>query len=161
MYLDIFMLYLYRKTEKNETKNGHFAECISQNTRQSGLHSASRTAALPSAKLLALGKAATWGHRGRRLCRVPDADTRQKFELCRVSAVRHSTKPKATVAPRGGFAECQGSRQTLCRVPEFRHSAKPPLPPGALPKFGSPLVLGSKLGHNHTYGDRKWVAGGL
>ena len=72
MYLDIFLLYLYRKTEKNETKEkfGHFAECISQNTRPSGLHSASRTAALPSAKLLALGKAATWGHRGRRLCNL-------------------------------------------------------------------------------------------
>ena len=42
-------------------KNGHFAECISQNTRQSGLHRVSRIASLPSAKLLALGKVALSG----------------------------------------------------------------------------------------------------
>jgi len=79
MYLDIFLLYLYRKTEKNETKEkfGHFAECISQNTRQSGLYRVARKGTLPSAKLLALGKAAANGRAMWQLCRVP----------------RHSAKP--------------------------------------------------------------------
>ena len=58
MYLDIFLLYLYQKIEKNETKKiGHFAECISQNTQQSGLYKIARKETLLSAKLLVLGKA--------------------------------------------------------------------------------------------------------
>jgi len=139
----IILLYLYQKTEKRNKKNfGHFAECISQNTRQSGLHRVSRKPfcrvlkagtrqrldSLPSAnhrhsanrqgfaecQPLALGKTATWGDFCRGLCRVPRRDTRHSFEFCRVSAVRHSAKPSATVAPRISFAECRGSRQRVC-----------------------------------------------
>ena len=79
MYLDIFLSYLYRKTEKNETKEkfGHFAECISQNTRQSGLHRVSRKTSLPSAKLLALGKSLT-------VCRVLTLALGKQMRLCRV-----------------------------------------------------------------------------
>ena len=158
MYLDIFQLYLYPKIEKSETKKiGHFAECISQNTRQYGLNRIIRKGSTPGTRQsfeslpecqlwhsanrrgfaechdLALGKTATWGNRCRGLHRVPDADTRHSLKLCRVSAVRHSAKPRAKVAPRGGFAERQSSRQNLCRVPGIRHSANPPLPSGALP----------------------------
>ena len=81
------------------------------------------------------------------------ADTRQKFKLCRVPAVRHSTKRRTRVAPCSCFAECQGTRQSLCRVPEIqhsaksecllpsvtldkRHSAKPPTEKGSLPSVG-------------------------
>ena len=135
------MLYLYRKTEKKEAKKrkiDHFAECLNQYTRQSGLPQDSTTVLCRvlkpwhSAKFQtfaecqdpALGKAATWRHPGLALCRVSGV------KLCRVSAVRHSAKCRPRVAPRGCFAE---SRQSLCRVPEIRHSAKNPLPWEALP----------------------------
>ena len=141
---------------------------------------------MPSAKAKALGKIDTWPHpvagtlpsakvqhsakwtRGgnlsRGLCRVSDADPRQKFKLCRVPAVRHSAKRRTRVAPRSCFAECQGTRQkSVCRVPVIRHSAKSTLPWDPLPsvtlgkdfaewnlsfaecnghsaKFGSPVV---------------------
>ena len=91
---------------------------------------------LPSAKTLALGKVSN-------VCRVPGSSTRQSSHVAppwagtlpsarrrhsAKSTVRHSAKCQPRVAPRGCFAECQGSRQSLCRVPEIRHSAKPPLP---------------------------------
>ena len=81
MYLDIFLLYLYRKTEKSETKKiGHFAECISQNTRQSGLPRVSKKASLPSAKLVALGK-------DLKVCRVLTLALGKLLNLCRVPRV--------------------------------------------------------------------------
>ena len=130
MYLDIFQLYLYPKIEKSEKKNWplcrvhkpkhsakwplqdcqkrNFAEWLTPGTQQ-------RLESLPSARDLALGKAATWGSSRRWLCRVPGPGTRQSFELSRVSAVRHSAKQPPTTAPRGSFAECskRGTRQSL------------------------------------------------
>ena len=148
-FIYIFVVFVSKNREKRSKKRkiGHFAECLSQYTRQSGLPQDSTTVLCQVLKLwhsakfqtfaecqdLALGKAATWRHPGPALCRVPDADTRQSLKLCRVSAVRHSAKCRPRVAPRGCFAECQGSRQSLCRVPEIRHSAKIPLPWEALP----------------------------
>ena len=107
----------------------------------------SRTSTLSSAKVLALDKDLN-------ICRVPGPSTRQsdhvvgpwaaalpsarrrhsaKLVLCRVPAVRHSAKSPPRVAPRGSYAEGQGSRQSLCRVPEIRHSAKTTVPWEALP----------------------------
>ena len=93
----------------------------------------SRTAALPSAKILALGK-------NLKVCRVPGSSTRQSSHVARPwvgtlpsARRRHSAKCPPRVAPHGRYAECQGSRQSLCRVPEIRHSAKPTLPSEALP----------------------------
>ena len=128
------MLYLYRKTEKKNIKRkiDHFAECLSQYTRQSGLPQDSTTVLCRVLKLWhsakfqtfaecqdpALGKAATWRHLGPALCRVPDADTRQSLKLCRLSAVKHSAKCRPRVVPRGCFAECPKSdtrQRSLCR----------------------------------------------
>ena len=51
MYLDIFQLYLYPKIEKSETKKiDHFAECISQNTRQCGLNRIIRKCSTPGTR---------------------------------------------------------------------------------------------------------------
>ena len=81
MYLNIFLLYLYRKTEITETKKiGHFAECISQNTKKSGIPRVSSQASLPSAKHVALGK-------DLKVCRVPELALGKLSNLCRVPRV--------------------------------------------------------------------------
>ena len=76
----------------------------------------SRTSTLPSAKVLALGKYL-------KVYRVPGLSTRQSdhvagpWEAALPSARRrHSAKSPPRVAPRGSYAEGQGSRQSLCRV---------------------------------------------
>ena len=126
----------------------------------------SRTATLPSAKVLALGI-------DLKVCRVPGPSTRQsdhvagpweaplpsarrrhsaKLVLCRVPAVSHSAKSPPRVAPRGSYAEGQGSRQRplcrerLCTLGKAfaecklafaecnRHSAKPVNPVVSIPE---------------------------
>ena len=84
-------------------------------------------------RALALSKASTWCHSGVALCRVPNGGHSAKFQTLPTVGVWHTAKCRPRVAPRGCFAECQGSRQSLCRVPEIRHSAKIPLPWEALP----------------------------
>ena len=132
-FIYIFVVFVSKNREKRSKKRkiGHFAECLSQYTWQSGLPQDSTTVLCRvlkpwhSAKFQtfaecqdpALGKAATWRHPGPALCRVPDADTRQSLKLCRVSAVRHSAKCRPRVAPRGCFAECPKSdtrQRSLC-----------------------------------------------
>ena len=89
----IYIFVVSKNIEKRSKKRkiGHFAECLSQYTRQSGLPQDNTTVLCRvlkpwhSAKFQtfaecqdpALGKAATWCHPGPELCRVPDADTRQ------------------------------------------------------------------------------------
>ena len=68
---------------------------------------------LPSAKVQHSAKWTRGGNLARWLCRVSDANTRQKFKLCRVPAVRHSAKRRTRVAPHSCFAECQGTRQKV------------------------------------------------
>ena len=113
LYCDIFLLYLYRKTEKTEKKFGHFAECISQNTRQCDHTGHARKHlcrvlmpwhstkfwTLPCARGWALGKVLNFAE-----CRP--SGTRQSFELCPVPTVRHSTNVPSPTAPHGKFAEC-------------------------------------------------------
>ena len=140
-FIYIFVVFVSKNREKRSKKRkiDHFAECLSQYTRQSGLPQDSTTVLCRvlkpwhSAKFQtfaecqdpALGKAATWRHPGPALCRVPDADTRQSLKLCRVSAVRHSAKCRPRV---------------LCRVP--RLSAKS-LPSARNPTLGKdPFAVG-------------------
>ena len=68
---------------------------------------------LPSAKVQHSAKWTRGGNLSRGLCRVSDADPRQKFKLCRVPAIRHSAKRLTRVAPHSCFAECQGTRQKV------------------------------------------------
>ena len=117
-----------REKRSKKRKIGHFAECLSQYTRQSGLPQDSTTVLCQvlkpwhSAKFQtfaecqdpALGKAATWRHSGPALCRVPDADTRQSAgpEWRHVAALL-SAKALGKV-----FAECPKSdtrQRSLCR----------------------------------------------
>ena len=135
-FIYIFVVFVSKKQRKRNKKEkiGHFAECLSQYTRQSGLPQDSTTVLCRvlkpwhSAKFQtfaecqdpALGKAATWRHPGPVLCRVPDTDTRQALPSV---GVWHSAKCRPRVAPRGRFAECLilalGKRLKLCRVPGF------------------------------------------
>ena len=120
LHLYIFLLYLYQKTEKKETKK-IWPLCRVHSPKHSAKwpSQVSKKKTLLSSKVLALGKAATWNDRWRLLCRVPRPGTRQSS--------RHLT-PHVAALPR---AEALGKR--LCRVPNNWHSAKPPLLSGALP----------------------------
>jgi hypothetical protein len=93
---------------------GNFAECISSGTRQSLCRAKSRTRQNLSA-------VTEQGHNGRFAeCQV--LDTRQRNNICRAPALRHSAKmvtlPSAKYLALGKevvFAECQmpGARQIL------------------------------------------------
>jgi len=135
-FIYIFVVFVSKNREKSKNRKiDHFAECLSQYTRQSGLPQHSTTVLCRvlkpwhSAKFQtfaecqdpALGKAATWRHPGPALCRVPDANTRRSLKLCRVSAYATRQSARARVPPRGCFAECWtlalGKLSNLCRVP--------------------------------------------
>ena len=138
-FIYIFVVFVSKNREKRSKKRkiGHFAECLSQYTRQSGLPQDSTTVLCRvlkpwhSAKFQtfaecqdpALGKAATWRHPGPALCRVPNSGHSAKFQTLPSVGVWHSTKCWPRVAPRGRFAECWtlvlGKRLKLCRVPGF------------------------------------------
>ena len=142
-----------QRKQKQKKKIHHFAECLSQNTRQRGLP---RSAAQQVCRVPALGKIATWPHPDagtlpsaisqhsakrphggppRRAdfaeCRTRTLGKTSNFAECLTADTRQSAGPG--VAPRGLFTECQGTRQILCRVPVIRHSAKSALPWDSLP----------------------------
>ena len=140
MFLDsnIFLLYLYRKTEKTEKKNWSLCRVHKPKHSAKWPYGACKKEALPSAIALALGKVLN-------LCRVPNPGTRQRFELCRVPSPWHSGKFKFLPSAQPLaldkvqiFVECQGfsTRQStvvlscgmpLCRVYWLKHSAKWPV----------------------------------
>jgi hypothetical protein len=76
----MFVWMEYKKQIK-KVYTGHFAEC---NTRQRG--------ALPSVRVITLGKEHRPGHRLRFFAECYVAGTRQRWILCRVLPVRHSAK---------------------------------------------------------------------
>ena len=96
IYICCICIEKQRKKSKKR-KIDHFAECLSQYTRQSGLPQDSTTVLCRvlkpwhSAKFqtfaecqdLALGKAATWRHPGPALCRVPNSGHSANFAECR------------------------------------------------------------------------------
>ena len=137
-FIYIFVVFVSKNREKRSKKRkiDHFAECLSQYTRQSGLPQDSTTVLCRvlkpwhSAKFQtfaecqdpALGKAATWRHPGPALCRVPDADTLQSFQTLQrllaksLPSTRNPTLGKDPFAV-GGFAEWRlpsvtGTRQS-------------------------------------------------
>ena len=95
-FIYIFVVFVLKNREKRSKKRkiDHFAECLSQYTRQSGLPQDNTTVLCRvlkpwhSAKFQtfaewqdpALGKAVTWCHPGPALCRVLGTDTRQSFK---------------------------------------------------------------------------------
>ena len=123
-FIYIFVVFVSKNREKRSKKRkiGHFAECLSQYTRQSGLPQDSTTVLCRvlkpwhSAKFQtfaecqdpALGKAATWRHPGPALCRVPRLSAKS------LPSARNPTLGKDPFAV-GGFAECN-TRQRVCRV---------------------------------------------
>ena len=123
-----------QRKQKQKKKNSPLCRVFKPKHSAKELAQVSSAVTLPSAKVLALGKDLN-------VCRVPlpwhSANQTRGGTLarglCRVSAVRHSANRGTRVAPRGFFAEYQGTRQNLCRVPVFRHSAKSTLPWEPLP----------------------------
>ena len=123
-----------QRKKKKKRKIDHFAECLSQYTRQSGLPQDSMTVLCRvlkpwhSAKFQtfakcqdpALGKAATWRHPWPALCQVPDSDTRQSAS----PGWRHMAGLPSVKALGKVFAECPKSDtrqsqlccESLCRV---------------------------------------------
>ena len=159
LHLYILLLYLYWKTEKKKKKCVNFAECLCKNTRQSGLH---MSAEHPLCRVLkswhsskiwkfaecqdpALGKATTWRDPGRPFCRVPAIRHSSKIWKFAECHTQHSAKMPPRVAPRGSYAECQGTRQRLCRVLEIRHSAKTIVPWEALPSGVCRVLHSAKI----------------
>ena len=123
-FIYIFVVFVSKNREKRSKKRkiGHFAECLSQYTRQSGFPQDSTTVLCRvlkpwhSAKFQmfaecqdpALGRAATWRHPGPALCRVPGADTRQTFETLPSARVLALGKAATCCPVEGHFAECIG-----------------------------------------------------
>jgi hypothetical protein len=83
-----------QKTNK-KVHTSHFAEC---NTRQRG--------ALPSARVITLGKEQRPGHRFRDFAECYVAGTRQRGTLCRVPHRALGKEPDMGTLPGGFFAEC-------------------------------------------------------
>jgi hypothetical protein len=128
----------YKKQIK-KVYTGHFAEC---NTRQRG--------ALPSVRVITLGKEHRPGHRFRFFAECYVAGTRQRGRLCRVPHRTLGKEPDMGTLPGGLFVEClkchsakmdslpSAAGQTLGKDNSFAdchqgHSAKPPSPsPGAV-----------------------------
>jgi hypothetical protein len=128
----------YKKQIK-KVYTGHFAECY---TRQ--------TDALPSVRVITLGKEHRPGHRFRDFAEFYVAGTRQRGRLCRVPHKTLGKEPDMGTLPGGLFAECpkwhsakmdslpSAAGQTLGKDNSFvechqGHSAKPPSPsPGAV-----------------------------
>ena len=140
LYSDIFLLYLYRKIEKNGIKK-IWSLCRVHREKHSAkvaIRGIPKKATLPSARSLTLGKVWNFAEcqpagirQSFKLSQVPNPGTRQSFGLCRVPAIRHSANAPSAAAPT--WQICRGSRQPLCRVPEKWQSAKTLLPSGALP----------------------------
>jgi hypothetical protein len=84
----------YKKQIK-KIYTGHFAEC---NTRQRG--------ALPSVRVITLGKEHRPGHRLRFFAGCSDAGTRQRGRLCRVPHRTLGKEPDMGTLSSGLFAEC-------------------------------------------------------
>ena len=129
-FIYIFVVFVSKNREKRSKKRkiDHFAECLSQYTRQSGLPQHSTTVLCRvlkpwhSAKFQtfaecqdpALGKTATRRHPGPALCRVPDADTRQSAG----PGWHHVAALPSAKALGKVFAECPKSdtrQRSLCR----------------------------------------------
>jgi hypothetical protein len=110
----------YKKQIK-KVYTGHFAEC---NTRQRG--------ALPSVRVITLGKEQKPGHRFRDFAECYVAGTRQRGRLCRVPHRALGKEPDMGTLPGGSLPSVpEGTRQKciLCRVLLERHSTKvTPLP---------------------------------
>jgi hypothetical protein len=95
---------------------GHFAEC---NTRQRG--------ALPSVRVITLGKEPKPGHQFRDFAECYVASTRQRGRLCRVPHRALGKEPDMGTLPGGLFAECpRGHSTKMYSLPSVsgRHSAK-------------------------------------
>ena len=84
----------YKKQIK-KVYTGHFAEC---NTRQRG--------ALPSVRVITLGKEHRPGHRLKFFAECYVAGTRQRGRLCRVPVETLGKEPDMGTLPGGLFAEC-------------------------------------------------------
>jgi hypothetical protein len=97
----MFVWMEYKKQIK-KVYTGHFAEC---NTRQRG--------ALPSVRVIKLGKEQKPGHRFRDFAECYVAGTQQRGRLCRVPHRALGKEPDMGTLPGGLFAECPR-----------RHSAK-------------------------------------
>jgi hypothetical protein len=110
----------YKKQIK-KVYTGHFTEC---NTRQRG--------ALPSVRVITLGKEPKPGHRFRYFVECYVAGTRQRGRLCRVSRRALDKEPDMGPSLAGSLPSVPGGtrqRCILCRVPLGRHSTKvTPLP---------------------------------
>jgi hypothetical protein len=89
----------YKKQKKVYT--GHFAEC---NTRQRD--------ALPSVRVITLGKKHRPGHRFRDFAECNVAGTRQRGTLCRVPRIALGKEPDMGTLPGGLFAECPRGHST-------------------------------------------------
>jgi hypothetical protein len=90
----LFVWMEYKKQIK-KVHTGHFAEC---NTRQRG--------ALPSVRVITLGKEQKPGHRFRDFVECYVAGTRQSVPLCRVPRRALGKEPDMGTLPSGLFAEC-------------------------------------------------------
>jgi hypothetical protein len=97
MYIcDIFCLCGWNtKKQIKKVYTGHFAEC---NTRQRG--------ALPSVRVITLGKEQRPGHRYKFFAECNVSDTRQGGRLCRVPHRTLGKEPDTGTLPGGLFAEC-------------------------------------------------------
>jgi hypothetical protein len=84
----------YKKQIK-KVHTSHFAEC---NTRQRG--------ALPSVRVITLGKEQRPGHRFRDFAECNVAGTRQRGTLCRVPNIALGKEPDMGTLPGGLFAKC-------------------------------------------------------
>jgi hypothetical protein len=90
----MFVWMEYKKQIK-KVYTSHFAECY---TRQRG--------ALPSVRVITLGKEPKPGHRFRRFAECYVAGTRQRGRLCRVPRRALGKEPDMGTLPGGFFAEC-------------------------------------------------------
>ena len=123
-FIYIFVIFVSKNKEKRSKKRkiDHFAECLSQYTRQSGLPQDSTTVLCRvlkhwhSAKFQmfaecqdpALGKVPAQGGTTWPLCRVLDPGTRQMFETFSSARVLALDKVLSCCPVEGHFTECIG-----------------------------------------------------
>jgi hypothetical protein len=113
-------MWMEYKKQIKKVYTGHFAECY---TRQRG--------ALPSVRVITLGKEHRPGHRLRFFVECYVADTRQKGRLCRVPHRTLGKEPDMGTLSGGLFAEC----------PNWHSAKKVALPSAARKTLGKDIFV--------------------